>query len=231
MSGWLKPKFNDKVSGTLQKQGHNFKSWKERLFELKMTSGELEYLDGSTKKGEYLIDSTSTCEDSNNVDSRTFCFELKALKNRKNTETLLMSAGSNEERTKWKMAIKEIITGQKVYIINDPTVWSELVELQIQLLVTYDEYNNVTDGNFLLPEAVTALPNISFIPAPTEFYSLVVVDADIPTDANGRQMFLHIMVNMTSVGLNKKSDQVLEYSPPLPMFNSGHHFRLLLLKL
>lgn len=193
----LKSKFANRVSGTLEKQGHVFKSWRTREFVLE--NNVFTYFDKEVTKGTCVIDVNSKISPSPDIDGYSFIFTLVTGQGTMKERSLVMSASDNDKRELWIQAISNAIEGHSVSI---PDVFSDPFRVTIPLTVTFGG-DVVNDGNMMTARQVHVPPTITYNPKENtsetpSYYALVIIDPDAPSPKNPiYREFVHwVVVNI-----------------------------------
>ena len=98
------------MEGYLSKEGHLFKTWKMRFFQLEGTY--LRYFDDENKrklKGRYVIDVEAKCNSVEDHKGKKFMFALQA-KGDNHSDIILLSAPSLLEKERWVQEINKVIS-------------------------------------------------------------------------------------------------------------------------
>jgi predicted ester cyclase len=103
-----------KLEGWMEKEGHVFKTWNKRWFELDSTRFVLFYYENSdkkAKKGEYgIIETTVVVEVSGSKKPNAFRLETAG-----SSDVLILSASSVVEMKKWMTAIQSLSATRRAY--------------------------------------------------------------------------------------------------------------------
>lgn len=98
------------MEGYLSKEGHLFKTWKKRFFQLEGT--DLKYFDDENKrklKGRYVIDVEAKCNSVEDHKGKKYMFALQA-KGDNHSDIILLSAPSLLEKERWVQEINKVIS-------------------------------------------------------------------------------------------------------------------------
>jgi phosphatidylethanolamine-binding protein len=142
-----------------------------------------------------------------------------------------MSADNPAVRDYWFHALEECIKG---VVVHQPDVYAQAFHNSIPLHITYVASDSSTihahDGNTIPPEHTVSPPFVTFSPAPSTHYTLIMTDPDAPSRANPtfREYIHWAVVNIPGNEVSQ-GEEVCSYMGAGPPYNTGPHRYLFLL--
>ena len=142
-----------------------------------------------------------------------------------------MSADNPAVRDYWFHALEECIKG---VVVHQPDVYAQAFHNSIPLHITYVASDSSTihahDGNTIPPEHTVSPPFVTFNPAPSTRYTLIMTDPDAPSRANPtfREFFHWAVVNIPGNEVSQ-GDEICSYMGAGPPHGGGTHRYLFLL--
>jgi hypothetical protein len=142
-----------------------------------------------------------------------------------------MASDTPEQRNYWYYALEECIKG---VVVHQPDIHADpfynFAPLQITFTTSDSSSVSAHDGNVILPEQTVEQPVVTYTPAPSTYYTLIMTDPDAPTRAKpSSREFIHwAVVNIPGNDINS-GEQVCSYMGAVPPYNGGAHRYLFLL--
>ena len=227
--------------GWLTVEGFNH-SWTSFFVCLSCNSKTLSYFNDESKsilQGEYLIDESTTFEVKDSIGLRQNILVVNAMQHGE-VHSLLMSAVDIFERDEWAAAFTQLLDGVKISI---PDVFPDIFHVSVPLKIVYGGNSakvgagnglrrlqptvTVESGNKIMPSILASAPTVLFEPRKSyEYYSLILIDPDVPsrTDPRHREFAHWVIVNIPGNDISS-GKTVLPYVGPTPLFNTGIHRR------